>query len=682
VGLALIFERVWLLLMLGLVAVPIWLHLRRRRRALPVHFSLFALLAQSQKQMQARSWLRHWLLLVLRVLVLVAFVFAVAGPYDEGGGQGASLLSGQTLYLVDDSLSMPLGQVQAEVSRHLETLSPGEEVLWLWGSEAESWSSALGTGGRESLLQALASWPSGRGYVDMPMALERSCHGIRGAGGARGQVVVVTDFRQGSWFSERDWVACAGVRLAWLEVAVVPWNVSIQEVAQDGGGLWVTLEQSGATGVEEVVARVEVGGDVVFEAVLPLVAGRGRHRLEGVRLEEGAAYTVRLLVKDGLAADDTWHAFAAGGESVRVLVVNGDSRNVPLLDEAFFLERALRYVQPGRRGFTVRVRSVEGIGASDLAESDVVVLANVGAVGALWVESLKRYVSQGGSLLMTMGERTQAEAFQRTWGDLLPRRLRGVRELAQASDEGRALRAGRVSRLDWEHPVLRDFLSEGGEMLQRALVYRYMQVETDARAGGVILALADGAPLLVEAAYGAGRVMLLTTSVDRDWTDLPLRKAYLPLMHSVLRYLAGRRAEISDQAVVGVPFRLGVLEGAGAVEVRRVGRWAWERAWAGEGEGDVEVVVDEAGIYEVSEVVRGERRMFLDARFAANVDRRESEWRRVDGLVAPEPGAGDGDSAALWAVATRRGWWPWLLLLVVLALLGETVVACRRRWGG
>ena len=55
----------------------------------------------------------------------------------------------------------------------------------------------------------------------------------------------------------------------------------------------------------------------------------------------------------------------------------------------------------------------------------------------------------------------------------------------------------------------------------------------------MILRYESGAPALVEKTVGKGRVMLLSTTVDREWTDLPIRAGFLPLMQEAARRLAG-----------------------------------------------------------------------------------------------------------------------------------------------
>ena len=56
----------------------------------------------------------------------------------------------------------------------------------------------------------------------------------------------------------------------------------------------------------------------------------------------------------------------------------------------------------------------------------------------------------------------------------------------------------------------------------------------------MVLRYENGAPALVEAEVGRGRVLLLTTTVDREWTDLPIRPGFLPLVQES-DAISGRR---------------------------------------------------------------------------------------------------------------------------------------------
>jgi hypothetical protein len=61
--------------------------------------------------------------------------------------------------------------------------------------------------------------------------------------------------------------------------------------------------------------------------------------------------------------------------------------------------------------------------------------------------------------------------------------------------------------------------------------------------------LANGDPLLIEQKVGPGRVIFITTTADRDWSDLPLKTAYLPMIQSLANYLAGGKRGSLDGGI-------------------------------------------------------------------------------------------------------------------------------------
>ena len=51
--------------------------------------------------------------------------------------------------------------------------------------------------------------------------------------------------------------------------------------------------------------------------------------------------------------------------------------------------------------------------------------------------------------------------------------------------------------------------------------------------------LSDGSPLLIEKTLGKGRVLLLTSTADSAWNNLPLKTGYVPLVQSLVTNMAG-----------------------------------------------------------------------------------------------------------------------------------------------
>ena len=71
--------------------------------------------------------------------------------------------------------------------------------------------------------------------------------------------------------------------------------------------------------------------------------------------------------------------------------------------------------------------------------------------------------------------------------------------------------------------------------------------------------------MLVERRVGRGRVLLWTSSLDLDWTNLPLQAAFLPLVQRITSWLGGEAGLASTrfEGLVGEPMSVPLPDGAG-----------------------------------------------------------------------------------------------------------------------
>ena len=80
-----------------------------------------------------------------------------------------------------------------------------------------------------------------------------------------------------------------------------------------------------------------------------------------------------------------------------------------------------------------------------------------------------------------------------------------------------------------------------------------------------------GAPLLVEKPFGKGRVVAFASTCDRDWTNFPVRPAFLPWTHRLVSYLAQEPLGRSGFFGTGtaVPIAVAASEGLPPVVIKK-----------------------------------------------------------------------------------------------------------------
>ena len=266
------------------------------------------------------------------------------------------------------------------------------------------------------------------------------------------------------------------------------------------------------------------------------------------------------LEGDGFAEDDRFYYALRTVTPVHALLVDGDPGTSLFESEIFYLLHAL---QPrgvlGKPLFVPKPIPWEGLEQERLSDYQVVLLCNVEALSPQVRQRLHQFVSEGGGLVFFAGNRLEPvrynAMFYRSDTLLLPL------ELGQSVQRPPEQPLS-ITTVDSTHEALVAFAGEE-TMLQRGKVYRYIPMGGAQQVPGVqvLLTLQDSRPLLVTKDLGRGRVLFFATSVDRDWTDLPTRTAYVPLIHGIVSYAAHlstatQRPGVSMPAVASLPGRL------------------------------------------------------------------------------------------------------------------------------
>jgi hypothetical protein len=190
-----------------------------------------------------------------------------------------------------------------------------------------------------------------------------------------------------------------------------------------------------------------------------------------------------------------------------------------------------------------------------------VVLANVRQLDGGQLKALEDFVRNGGGLLIFPGNRVDA-----SWANAsLFKDGKGLLPLAYGAIGGDlkegAPSAGIVSQR-FDHPALDLFNDPRNGTVSDAAIKMWYRLKeptaASADAPTIVARLTSGDPFLVEKRFGEGRVIECAIPCDADWSNLPMRPFYLPMMQRLAIYLAStvfppRNLDVSKPLVAFLP---------------------------------------------------------------------------------------------------------------------------------
>ncbi len=569
-------------------AIPVLLHMINRQKAKEVPFSTLRFLQISVQKTRRRQRLHDVVLMILRAGVLVLIALGLASPTLTelpsffGGGRNAAVA-----IILDNSASMGTideGRPRFETAKQaaaqiLERLADGDQVaLFVTGGPSFPEQGRLDRT-HDRARQMLAAAAVSHERADLGEKLLEARRILADAEAGNKEIFVITDMQRLSWEglakpqaaeektdeekipiivvdcnrAPKPNVAVTDVRLdAPVPVARLPINVSVEifnssTVAQKRRLELFIDGTRRATGAEtDIPAEGTAREDFQF-----VFDSGGLHRGE-----------VKLAGDDGCPLDDSrWFAVEID-RGIPVAVVKNRQHEIAYLDDSFYLEQALSAGPAGGKKAAGGAIKVTDLTAADLAgeplsQYKIVFCVNLPAPSPEAAERLAQYVDGGGNLFWIAGDETEPEALNRAdeacGGRLLPGRLGEVLAAADSPhNDGTARDSWHIAQLDKDYPPFERLL-EPASLYSSVLVYKRVEVQDDSKKTFRVLArLDDGKPLFLERNVGRGRVLLLGTSLNTAWTNLPLRPIFLPLLLRTVFELAGVR-QGSRQAIAGAP---------------------------------------------------------------------------------------------------------------------------------
>jgi hypothetical protein len=649
----------WFLLALGVLGVPVYLHLLRQHAANPRPFgSLIFFERRTQSAVRHRR-LRHLLLLALRLALLLLLVLAFADPFilHPVVGMRPSRLM---LLVIDRSFSMRAGsRLQAAKREALAVMAQrapeqGVQVVAL-GSQPQ----VLSLPDQDDATQrsAVSSMQADDSRADYG-ELEGLVRQLQQDGHIGIDLHLFSDMQRSALPANfEQWNLPETVRMIPHPVAsaALPnWSVlSVTAPSQIWGS-----DRTGAPPIQAVIAgfatpaadrqvALLIDGMRIATQTLHLpAAGRATVQFPLPAVPYGfSRCEVRIDARDELPEDDGYRFALQRSDPLPVLFVRAetDARS-PL-----YFGTALSAAEHG--AFRLQTLTAARAQHLDLSPYAFVVLSNLAELPAGFESQLQRYVRAGGSVLMALGTGAAGHARVPLFDAAMQPQSGSVAMAVTETDASQAW-AGGAS--DWTG-------------------VKFLYVPRIEEAGALVIArLNDGRALLMEKPMGDGRVVLMASGLEGLSNDLPLHPTFVAFVSRVARHLSalqqGGGSRLVDSIVELHEAPAGPTNAVATTGVEVIDPDGHRALSLAQAATTPTLRLREAGFYELRRV-NGRSQLL-----AVNIDARESDlsvipeetlalWRRAgpaQGLPASNSSASTQQPYALW--------WYIMLLALLFAL--------------
>lgn len=659
----------------GLLAlgVPLILHLRRRDRQKPTPFPSLMFLSRLPIRTERRRRITDWPLLLLRALIILLLVAAFARPFLRTGDATETGTAGLTVLLLDRSASMAAEGTDAAWQDSLRVVLdrvPEGRRMAVIAFDAEATVVVPPTVDRGAVRAGLQQLPPPGGPTRFGAGL-RAAAGLLAGERVPGEVIVLSDLQRTGRSTGAPPALPAGTVVH--TVAVRPSsldNVGVVDVQVEpvGGGelrravIEARLARSGGDSVRHRTVSLLLDGRTAATKEVDIAGEAGlRVRFDTVAFSRAdARMEVRITPQDGFPVDDHFVGVIPAMAPVRViLVAPPDVRR----DEIGYLESALAIgTEP-----TFGVKRVPQLTTGMLTDADVVILYDTPYPAGGTADATTTWLKGGGGLLVWPGDRLARKG---TFGSEL------ISEITLAKE--RRGETTVVGGAVLSHPALEAVREAGAAGLSQLHLRRVVRF-TPGSGLDLLARFDDGSPALAAGSIGQGRVMISAIPADLARGDFPLQPLFLPFVRGV----TGWAATATPRPLAHRAGEAWLLPGRVEVPILKAPDGSSVRVDAARSA----LTLRSSGFTELHD---GRTSGIPIATLAVNLPPEESDLAPmpadelllgVTEMSATDRSAELAPTEVARSREARQANWRWLLLLLLVAVVGEVFLASRG-WRG
>ncbi len=498
--------------------IPLIIHLFNFQRPKVVYFSNVAFLREVKSTATSRNRLRHWLVLLARMLFLAFLVLAFARPVIPGEnaeqfaaqGSRVSIFLDNSFSLQNETNGKALLDQGKQITEGLTPVFPAATSFQLLTNESTPRYFYKAATLEERLLET--------NFSETPLSWEelyrRQLRGLKQEGGKGHRIFWLSDFQKSTLGDinaleidstyEHILVPLRGegggnllVDSVWLQ------NPFLQ--ANENNSLNVRLRNTGSERVEERLLQFFIEDKQVASQSISM-EGNSRQEIQlNFAVTSAGEKAARIEVEDYPLTFDNKHYFTLSiAPKIRTLTIGGDR-------EARFASKVFE----NEPFFSHQYFSVTSIDFNAFAEADLVVIAHLPVISEALQSALTNFLAEGGTLVVFPPQELEATA---SYEGLLGMPIRNI-ETSEAVPLARPQAGDPFFEGVFERIASNMNLPQAKPVLNTS--------------GTSILRFRDGRSFLSRSRRLKGKVFLFSSSLHPDASTFQKHALFVPTMYRI-----------------------------------------------------------------------------------------------------------------------------------------------------
>lgn len=519
---------------LSALAIPVIIHLFNFRKFKRIYFTNVKFLREIKQETQSKSQLKHLLVLLSRMLALAFLVFAFAQPYIPLTKVAQVSNEEAISIFIDNSFSMDaqgkagslLEQAKKTAVEVLAAYKPADRFQLLT-NDFEAKHQRLLT--KEEFLEALQEIKSSARVKSLSEVLSRQADLLAAHPTKSRCAYIISDFQKSNFNLSNVKPDTA------LKVRLIP----IQSNSRNNlyiDSCWFETPSRQLNKAEVLTVRVTNVSDAAVEnAPIKLFLNKKQKALASFSLEANSSTDVKLtftckesgiqtaqlqLVDFPITFDDSYFFAFEVAPKINVLAINGSVENNAISslfknDSAFALNNAFE----------------KNIDYSSLQKNELIILNSLTTVSSGLSQELKKFVSNGGSLLVFPALETDLNSYQ-NFLSALPANYYTLLDTART----------RVDKINFTHPLYVNVFDKKRKLndnIDLPIVHQHYVLNNASHSNlEYLLKMQNGEVFMGKNKVGKGQVYLCAVPLDAKFSNLTKHAMFVPTLYNIGLYSA------------------------------------------------------------------------------------------------------------------------------------------------